>query len=152
VVSRLERTHSALVEAIIEIPWTTMDSAIVKSYIHFTGMLLSARPEYLSLVLGNITHRLTHRSSFSSLPPRHLKLTHKHQSLDFKPCMQTFPKARLVHLQDERYTIVSTSCSAISTPSYQLYLPHWDHFSSAIFLTSVRIRSLRLPTSGTCSV
>jgi RNA polymerase I-specific transcription initiation factor RRN3 len=61
VVSRLERTHSALVEAIVEFPWTTTDSAIVKSYIHFIGMLLSARPEYLSLVLGKITQGFTHR-------------------------------------------------------------------------------------------
>jgi RNA polymerase I-specific transcription initiation factor RRN3 len=63
VVSRLERTHSALVEAIVEIPWTTMDSTIVKSYVHFIGTLLSARPEYLSLILGKITHGFTYRSS-----------------------------------------------------------------------------------------
>ena len=63
VVSRLERIHSAIVEAIVAFPWTTMDATSVKSYIHFIGMLLSARPEYLSLVLGNIAQGFTYRGS-----------------------------------------------------------------------------------------
>jgi len=63
VVSRLERTHSALVEAMIAVPWTTMDVTTVKSYIHFVGMLLSARPEYLSLVLNKIIQGFTYRMS-----------------------------------------------------------------------------------------
>ena len=65
-VSRLERTHSALVEALVNMPWTTLDSATVKSYTVFIGMLLSARPEYLSLVLGKIAQGFTHRASPSS--------------------------------------------------------------------------------------
>ena len=63
VVSRLERIHSAIVEAIVAFPWTTMDATSVKSYIHFIGVLLSARPEYLSLVLGNIAQGFTYRGS-----------------------------------------------------------------------------------------
>jgi RNA polymerase I-specific transcription initiation factor RRN3 len=63
VVSRLERIHSAIVEAIVAFPWTTMDPTSVKSYIHFIGVLLSARPEYLSLVLGNIAQGFTYRGS-----------------------------------------------------------------------------------------
>ncbi|EDR12293.1 RNA polymerase I-specific transcription initiation factor RRN3 family protein [Laccaria bicolor S238N-H82] len=62
IVSRLERTHSALVEALVNMPWTTLDSATVKSYTVFIGMLLSARPEYLSLVLGKIAQGFTHRA------------------------------------------------------------------------------------------
>jgi RNA polymerase I-specific transcription initiation factor RRN3 len=62
VISRLERPHAALVEAIVDMPWTTMDNAFVKSYIVFIGMLLSAKPEYLSLVLTKITQGFTHRS------------------------------------------------------------------------------------------
>ena len=61
VVSRLERVHSALVEAIVNMPWTTMDTSFVKSYTNFIGMLVSARPEYLSLVLGKIAQGLTYR-------------------------------------------------------------------------------------------
>lgn len=69
VVSRLERVHSALVEAIINTPWTTMDTSFVKSYINFIGMLVSARPEYLSLVLGKLSQGLTYRMSILRLQP-----------------------------------------------------------------------------------
>ncbi|KII95045.1 hypothetical protein PLICRDRAFT_98907 [Plicaturopsis crispa FD-325 SS-3] len=67
VISRLERQHAALVEAIVAMPWTTMDTAIVKSYTVFIGMLLSARPEYLSLVLGKIAQGFTHQSGLHAL-------------------------------------------------------------------------------------
>ena len=60
VVSRLERIHSALPEAIITMPWTTMDNQFVKSYTSFIGMLVSARPEYLSIVLEKIVQGLTY--------------------------------------------------------------------------------------------
>lgn len=62
VVSRLERHHSPLVEAIVNMPWTIMDSAFVKSYTVFMGMLLSARPEYLSIVLSTVAQGFTHRT------------------------------------------------------------------------------------------
>ncbi|KAI0331255.1 RNA polymerase I-specific transcription initiation factor RRN3 [Cubamyces sp. BRFM 1775] len=67
VVSRLERVHSALVEAIVNMPWTTMDTSFVKSYTNFIGMLVSARPEYLSLVLGKIAQGLTYQSGLQAL-------------------------------------------------------------------------------------
>lgn len=63
VVSRLERTHSALIEAVISMPWTTMDTTFVKSYTSFVGMLISAKPEYLNLVLGKIAGGFTYRAS-----------------------------------------------------------------------------------------
>jgi RNA polymerase I-specific transcription initiation factor RRN3 len=40
-----------------------MDSTFVKAYTGFIGMLISARPEYLSLVLSKIAHGFTHRMS-----------------------------------------------------------------------------------------
>ncbi|KAE9383842.1 RNA polymerase I-specific transcription initiation factor RRN3 [Gymnopus androsaceus JB14] len=58
VVSRLERTHSSLVEAIINLPG---------SYTVFIGMLLSARPEYLSLVLGKLSLGFTYQAGFQAL-------------------------------------------------------------------------------------
>ncbi|PBL02973.1 RNA polymerase I-specific transcription initiation factor RRN3 [Armillaria gallica] len=67
VVSRLERVHYALIEAIVRMPWTTMDTATVKSYTIFIGMLLSARPEYLSLVLGMIAQGFTYQSCAQAL-------------------------------------------------------------------------------------
>ncbi|KIM46443.1 hypothetical protein M413DRAFT_441534 [Hebeloma cylindrosporum] len=67
VVSRLERTHSVLVDAIVNMPWTTLDSATVKSYTEFIGMLISARPEYLSLVLAKIAQGFTYQSGLQAL-------------------------------------------------------------------------------------
>ena len=63
VVSRLDRTHMALVEAITRFPWMTMDSSLVKTYTSFIEILVSARPEYLSLVLGCIAQGFTYRAS-----------------------------------------------------------------------------------------
>lgn len=62
VLSRLERRHAPLVEAIVRLPWSTMDAVFVKSYIVFIGMLISARPEYLSLVLNRIAMGFTYQS------------------------------------------------------------------------------------------
>ncbi|KAI6042753.1 RNA polymerase I-specific transcription initiation factor RRN3 [Pisolithus marmoratus] len=67
VLSRLEKRHSALVEAIVNLPWTTMDATFVKIYTEFIGMLLSARPEYLSLVLTRLTQGLTYQSGLQAL-------------------------------------------------------------------------------------
>ena len=66
VVSRLERTHASLVHAIVNMPWTILDNATVKSYTIFIGMLLSAKPEYLSYVLAMIAQGFTYREHFSS--------------------------------------------------------------------------------------
>ncbi|CAK5262553.1 unnamed protein product, partial [Mycena citricolor] len=67
VVSRLEKSHATLVQAVVGFPWTTMDAATVRAYTVFIGMLLSARPEYLSLVLSKITHGLTYQSGLQAL-------------------------------------------------------------------------------------
>ena len=74
VVSRLERCHSALIEAIVSMPWTTMDTNLVKSYTSFVGMLVSAKPEYLGTVLGKLAHGLTYRA-FLPIPGCHPMLT-----------------------------------------------------------------------------
>ena len=63
VVSRLDRTHMALIEAIVRLPWMTMDSSFVKTYTSFIRILVSAGPEYLSLVLGRIARGFTYRES-----------------------------------------------------------------------------------------
>lgn len=67
VVSRLERTHAQLVEAVVNMPWATMDAATVKSYTVFMGVLLSAKPEYLSLVLGKIAQGFTYQAGLQAL-------------------------------------------------------------------------------------
>jgi RNA polymerase I-specific transcription initiation factor RRN3 len=62
VVSRLDRTYMALIKAIMKLPWMTMDSNIVKTYTSFIQILVSARPEYLSLVLSRIAQGFTYRA------------------------------------------------------------------------------------------
>ena len=67
VVSRLDRTHMALIETITRLPWMTMDSGLVKTYTSFIEILVSARPEYLSLVLRRVTQGFTYRASFTTI-------------------------------------------------------------------------------------
>jgi RNA polymerase I-specific transcription initiation factor RRN3 len=70
VVSRLDRTHMPLIEAVLRLPWMTMDSSLVKTYTSFIQIFVSARPEYLSLVLSRIAQGFTYRASSQ----RNLKL------------------------------------------------------------------------------
>jgi RNA polymerase I-specific transcription initiation factor RRN3 len=63
VVSRLDKQYAALVQAIVDLPWATMDSAFVQSYTNFIGILVSARPEYLTLILAKVARGFTHRTS-----------------------------------------------------------------------------------------
>ncbi|KAH9967034.1 RNA polymerase I-specific transcription initiation factor RRN3 [Lactifluus volemus] len=67
VVSRLDRTHMALIEAVLRLPWMTMDSSLVKTYTSFIQILVSARPEYLSLVLNRIAQDFTYQSGLQAL-------------------------------------------------------------------------------------
>ncbi|KAH9959855.1 RNA polymerase I-specific transcription initiation factor RRN3 [Russula dissimulans] len=67
VVSRLDRTHMALIEAIMRLPWMTMESSLVKTYTSFIEILVSARPEYLSIVLGRIVQGFTYQSGLQAL-------------------------------------------------------------------------------------
>ncbi|KAI0080624.1 RNA polymerase I-specific transcription initiation factor RRN3 [Panus rudis PR-1116 ss-1] len=70
VVSRLERCHSPLIEAVVSMPWTTMDTSFVKSYTSFIGMLVSAKPEYLGTVLGKLAQGFTYQSGLQALDAR----------------------------------------------------------------------------------
>ncbi|KAI0278642.1 RNA polymerase I-specific transcription initiation factor RRN3-domain-containing protein [Russula aff. rugulosa BPL654] len=67
VVSRLDRTHMALIEAITRLPWMTMDSSLVKTYTSFIEILVSARPEYVSIVLGRVAQGFTYQSGLQAL-------------------------------------------------------------------------------------
>lgn len=69
VVSGLERVHAPLVDALIQLPWTTMDDAFVRSYMGFIGMLVSARPEYLGEVLSKLVRGFTFRQSLPCFSP-----------------------------------------------------------------------------------
>lgn len=70
VVSQIDKRHAALVEALVYMPWTTNhDEAFVKCYISFIGMLVSARTEWLSIVVASAARRLTHHCPLNA-PPR----------------------------------------------------------------------------------
>ncbi|KAF8341260.1 uncharacterized protein EI90DRAFT_3116393 [Cantharellus anzutake] len=67
VVSQLDRFHYSLVEAILGLPWVMADPAFVKSYIAFSGVLVSARPEYSSKILQRAISGLTYQSGLHPL-------------------------------------------------------------------------------------
>ncbi|KZV63337.1 RNA polymerase I-specific transcription initiation factor RRN3 [Peniophora sp. CONT] len=68
VVSRLDQSHRTLVEAIVRMPWPGLDASFVRAHSQFIGILVSARPEYLSLVLDTLAHGLTYAPLPPSLP------------------------------------------------------------------------------------
>lgn len=68
VVSRLDQSHRTLVEAIVRMPWPALDASFVRAHSQFIGILVSARPEYLSLVLDTLAHGLTYAPLPPSLP------------------------------------------------------------------------------------
>jgi len=76
-----------------------MDGQFVKSYTSFIGMLVSARPEYLSHVLEKIVHGLTYGAC------DRLK-SHQRSSIDFLKILESIPltllcqSLRLLPLQD----------------------------------------------------
>lgn len=86
-----------------------MDTGFVKSYTTFISMLVSARPEYLSLVLGRIAQGLTYRMFIAS---RIFSLVFTSlQSLGFKHLTLACPKAHPSPSPDASSMIVSiTSC------------------------------------------
>ncbi|KAG9015414.1 hypothetical protein FRB94_000018 [Tulasnella sp. JGI-2019a] len=67
VVSGLERVHAPLVDALVALPWATMDEDVVRSYMSFLGMLVSARPEYLTGILAKIVRGFTYQSGMKAI-------------------------------------------------------------------------------------
>lgn len=146
VVSRLERVHAALVEAVIELPWTTMDSNFVKSYISFVGMLVSAKPEYLTLVMGKIANGLTYRAcDIQRLPYTHSSQRTESglQALDActaetssKPLTRRTIYDRLHNLLNHLLSLVPTLPSTLQ-PLLAQNFPH-KRLSQAAQITYIR--------------
>lgn len=61
VVSDLDRSHAKLVESIFALPWTSMDDSFVQMWIKFVCSLVSARSEWLSVILAKATKALSYR-------------------------------------------------------------------------------------------
>ncbi|KZV94214.1 RNA polymerase I-specific transcription initiation factor RRN3 [Exidia glandulosa HHB12029] len=67
VVSQFARPHAALVDAVVSLPWYTMDDGLVKTYKSFIAILVSAKPEYLHPVLNRTAHSLTYQSGLKPM-------------------------------------------------------------------------------------
>lgn len=61
VVSDLDRSHAKLVESIFALPWTSMDDSFAQMWIKFVCSLVSARSEWLSVILTKATKALSYR-------------------------------------------------------------------------------------------
>lgn len=129
VVSRLERVHSALVEAVISMPWTTMDSNFVKSYTSFVGMLVSAKPEYLTLVLGKIASGFTYQSGLQALDA-------SMPETSSRPLTRRTVYDRLHYLLEHLLTLVPTLPSTLQPLLVQNF-PH-KRLSQAAQVTYIR--------------
>lgn len=66
VVSKLDKSHTPLVETILAIPWATMEEPFVVSYVRFIGALVSARPEWLRSVLEKCVKGFKYRSNYTT--------------------------------------------------------------------------------------
>ena len=143
VVSRLERTHASLVHAIVNMPWNILDNATVKSYTIFIGMLLSAKPEYLSSVLSMIAQGFTYREHLFPLP-----LVLPIANIDFQNQVCKLSTLAYQNLQglpsrEGLYTTVYMIFSDIFFPLYQHYHPVYKFPSSCIFHINDRTKSLK---------
>ncbi|KAJ9477353.1 RNA polymerase I-specific transcription initiation factor RRN3 [Pseudozyma hubeiensis] len=61
VVSDLDRSHTKLVESIFALPWTSMDDSFAQMWIKFVCSLVSARGEWLTVILTKATKALSYR-------------------------------------------------------------------------------------------
>ncbi|GJE84320.1 RNA polymerase I-specific transcription initiation factor RRN3 [Phanerochaete sordida] len=129
VVSRLERVHSALVEAVISMQWTTMDNNFVKSYTSFVGMLVSAKPEYLTLVLGKIASGFTYQSGLQALDA-------SMPETSSQPLTRRTVYDRLHYLLEHLLTLVPTLPSTLQ-PLLAQNFPH-KRLSQASQVTYIR--------------
>ncbi len=127
-----------------------MDTSFVKSYTNFICMLVSARPEYLSLVLGRIAQGLTLRMSFLCHLYQ-LVLTCYHQNLGCKLWTLVYQKAPQDPSPVVWCTIAYTTCCDTSLPLFPPAPPPFIHYSLATSHTSGKIRVSKSRTYGTCS-
>jgi len=110
VVDQLDGNNSALVDAILALPWSTLDASFVKSYTSFIGLLVSAHPEYLSATLEKCAQGLTYEFNFheqhaslaegSSSPVSRRSVYDRHHTLlqHLLNLIPTLPSALLPHL------------------------------------------------------
>lgn len=69
VVSKLDQSHEPLVETILSVPWATTEDAFVHAYLRFVGALVSARTEWLKVVLDKCVRGFKYRSAYTLASP-----------------------------------------------------------------------------------
>ncbi|GAA6038563.1 hypothetical protein JCM8097_004632 [Rhodosporidiobolus ruineniae] len=72
VVSKLDQSHAPLVETILAVPWATTEESFVTVYTRFVGALISARTEWLKVVLEKCVKGFKYRSPYTQASPHSL--------------------------------------------------------------------------------
>ncbi|BGP45398.1 DNA independent RNA polymerase I transcription factor [Rhodotorula kratochvilovae] len=65
VVSKLDQSHAPLVETILAVPWAVTEESFVSTYMRFVGALISARTEWLKVVLERCVKGFKYRSTYT---------------------------------------------------------------------------------------
>ncbi|KAJ1039459.1 hypothetical protein NDA10_002615 [Ustilago hordei] len=118
VVSDLDRSHSKLVESIFALPWTSMDDSFAQMWIKFVCSLVSARSEWLSVILTKATKALSYRLEW--LPYHFADETGK-RSMSTLKRKQVYER---VHLLIRSLLSVVPTLPGVLGPLLVQFLPH----------------------------
>ncbi|SNX82757.1 related to RRN3 - RNA polymerase I specific transcription factor [Melanopsichium pennsylvanicum] len=118
VVSDLDRSHSKLVESIFALPWTSMDESFAQMWIKFVCSLVSARSEWLSIILTKATKALSYRLEW--LPYQFSDETGK-RSVSTLKRRQVYER---VHLLIRSLLSVVPTLPGVLGPLLVQFLPH----------------------------
>ncbi|KAF9973414.1 hypothetical protein BGZ73_003331 [Actinomortierella ambigua] len=66
-ISLLDKTCQSLIEALLQLDWTTQDDVFVQYYVSFMGNIVSAHPIYLTPVMSMLVGRFRQRSVSRSM-------------------------------------------------------------------------------------
>ncbi|SPO21500.1 related to RRN3 - RNA polymerase I specific transcription factor [Ustilago trichophora] len=118
VVSDLDRSHAKLVESIFALPWTSMDDSFAQMWIKFVCSLVSARSEWLSVILTKATKALSYRLEW--LPYQFADETGK-RSVSTLKRRQVYER---VHLLIRSLLSVVPTLPGVLGPLLVQFLPH----------------------------
>lgn len=118
VVSDLDRSHAKLVESIFALPWTSMDESFAQMWIKFVCSLVSARSEWLSVILTKATKALSYRLEW--LPYQFADETGK-RSMSTLKRKQVYER---VHLLIRSLLSVVPTLPGVLGPLLVQFLPH----------------------------
>lgn len=118
VVSDLDRSHAKLVESIFALPWTSMDESFAQMWIKFVCSLVSARSEWLSVILTKATKALSYRLEW--LPYQFADETGK-RSMSTLKRKQVYER---VHVLIRSLLAVVPTLPGVLGPLLVQFLPH----------------------------